>query len=159
MLGIDRERLPATWTARSEAKDARNDPNTMSDRYQNQLPEMERKWDPYHTNLHLVPLLIHLHSRIFRPPFATLDLETTDSASSSPGLGEVMRFPICHHQGPTVALIRGPLSLSLILLDSPTCYSEEFTELLANSHVTRPPRNRISSITKTVGTFCTFKVL
>ena len=90
--------------------------------------------------------IAHLHSRILRLPFATLNLKTTDSASPSPGPVEVMRFPICHHQGPTVALVRGPLSLSLILLDSPTCYSEEFTELVANLHITRPLQNRISSL-------------
>ena len=44
---------------------------------------------------------------------------------------------------PPTALVRGPLSFPKILLDSPTCCSEEFTELVANLHIARPSRNRI----------------
>ena len=54
--------------------------------------------------------IAHLHSPIFRPPFATLETTDLTSASSSPGLGEVMRFlPAV----PPTALIRECLSLLL----------------------------------------------
>ena len=53
---------------------------------------------PHRWQLTATSAITHPHSRIFRPPFATLETADSTSTSSSPGLVEVMRFLIYHHQ-------------------------------------------------------------
>ena len=148
MLTCDRERLPA-WhmgvllpdpravKPRSRTLGTIQTLWTMSDQCPNsnaprpRLPETERKRDAYH-QLTAGSAIAHLQSRIFRPSFATLGTTDSASASSSPVPGEVTRFlPAV----PPTAVPWSSLSLSLVVL---TLCSEEFTELVANVHITHP---------------------
>ena len=120
-------RSPPSPRCQAPGKDAGNDPNSVDhvrsmSEFKSSTAGDEKKMDAYHTNLQLVPLLpIFTHGS----SAAVRDVELGNGGVGFPFLvtmaGRNRAFPDWV-----------VLSLSLILLDSLTCFSEEFTELVDN---------------------------